>query len=331
MNIQQLLSELEQKQHIESGQKQLLSQYEQQKPVSLFGFLRMLLYVSLSAFVTGAGVLIYQNIDTLGHTVLMALLAMLTAACFVYVFKKGESFSFGKVVHSSSFVEVVLLLGCLLFLALEGYAQYQYGLFGTRYGLAVFLPALFFLFLAYRFDHQGVLSLGLTALASWVGLTATPDQVLVKNDFSDPAVIQTALAFGLLVVALSWLLEKRGIKRHFSYTYLLVAGTLYLVACLGGMFTMDAWQAVFALLLGIGCWYFFQNAREESSLLFLLISVLFGYIGFTYLLFTNLPAEIGVFLGSLYFMLSAGGVIWFFLNFKKLLRKPSPQSHESLQ
>jgi hypothetical protein len=324
MNTEKLLYELEQKRLIDPDQRQRVADFERQKPVSLFVYLRTLLYVSLSAFMAGAGVLIYQHIDTLGHTVLMALLALLTTVCFGYVFKKAEPFSPEKVVHTAPFVEVVLLLGCLLFLALEGYAQYQYALFGSRYGLAVFLPALLFLFLAYRFDHQGVLSLGLTALASWVGLTATPNQLLDKNDFSDPAVIQTAIIFGLVVVGISWLLEKRGLKKHFTYTYLLAVGTLYLVACLGGMFTLDAWQAVFGLLLGIGCWHFFQNAREESSLLFLLISVVFGYIGFTYLLFNNLPVEIGVFLGSLYFMLSAGGVIWFFLNFKKLLRTPSP-------
>ncbi len=319
MHISTLLAELAQKNLIDPDQKLKLEQFERQKPISLFAFLRTLLYLSITAFITGSGVLIYQNIDTLGHTILISLLALVTVACFWFVFKKGNPYSPQKVEHTEAYLDLVLLLGCLLFLALEGYAQYQFGIFGSRYGLAVIIPAVFFLFLAYRFDHQGVLSMALTALASWVGLTAAPTEILAKNDFSDPTIIRSAILFGIVVVGIGWLLEKRLIKKHFTYTYLLVAGTLYLVACLGGMFTMDTWQLGFGVLLGIGCWYFYKNAREEESLLFLLISVLFGYIGLTYLIFNNLSLDIGAFLGTFYFLASAALVVWFFLNFKKLI------------
>lgn len=319
MNTTRLLAELEQKQLITSEMSKQLRDYERHKPVSLFVFLRGMLYLGITAFTTGAGILIYQHIDTLGHTLLMVALGLLTVGCFAYAFQKGKPFSHGRVEHPESTVDMAVLLGSLLFLALEAYAQYQFTLFGTRYGLAVFLPALLFLYLAYRFDHQGVLSLGLTALASWVGLTATPNELLVSNDFTQTPVIYTALLFGVSVVGISYLLERQGIKKHFTYTYLLVGGTLYLCACLGGLFTLDRWQLLFGLLLGLGCFVFYQKARLDESLLFLLISVVFGYTGFTYLLFNNIPGSLGVVLGSLYFMLSAAGVVWFFLNFKKLM------------
>jgi len=74
-------------------------------------------------------------------------------------------------------------------------------------------------------------------------------------------------------------------------------------------------------LLGIGCWYFFKNAQDESSLLLLLISVIFAYIGVTYLLFNNLFDAAIVYLGSLYFVASAAGVVWFFLNYRKILNR----------
>ncbi len=319
MDTNHLLAELEQMQLITSETGTQLQIYERSKPVSLFFFLRGMLYLGITALTTGAGILIYQHIDTLGHTLLMVALGLLTAGGFAYAFRKGKPFSPGRVEHTEGAVDTAVLLGSLLFLALEAYAQYQFTLFGTRYGLAVFLPALLFLYIAYRFDHQGVLSLGLTALASWVGLTATPNEILVSNDFSQPWVIYTALLFGIVVVGISYLLEKLGIKKHFSYTYLLVGGTLYLCACLGGLFTLDSWQLLFGLLLGLGCYVFYQKARQDESLLFLLISVLFGYTGITYLLFHNIPLEIGVAMGSLYFLLSAAGVVWFFLNFKKLI------------
>ena len=321
MKIRFLLDELEQKELIDPQQRVVVEAYETSKPVSLFVFLRTLLYVSISAFIGGLGVLIYQNIDTIGHSVLIGLIALATAACFVYVFRKGGTFSPEKVEQAAPYFDVVLLLGCLLFLALEGYVQYQYALFGTRYGLALFIPAVFFFFLAYRYDHQGVLSLAITALASWVGLSATPSELLVKNDFSDPEVIRNATIFGAIVLAGSWFLKRQGIKPHFNYTYILLAGTLYLSACLGGMFNQERWELVFGVLLGVGCWYFYKNAIEEKSLLFLLSSVVFAYVGITYLLFSNWFEPIMEILGSLYFLATAAGVVWFFLTYKKILNK----------
>lgn len=323
MKVATLLDELEQKQLIEPAQRVLIEQYEKQKPVSLFVYLRTLLYLSISAFIGGIGVLIYQNIDTIGHSILIALLALVTAACFVFVFRKGTPYRPEKVVQSEHYFDTILLIGCLLFLALEGYVQYQYEFFGTRYGVAVIIPAIFFFYLAYRYDHQGVLSLAITALASWVGLTATPSQLLVKNDFSDPDVIRASVIFGAIVLLASWFLKRRGIKPHFTYTYILLAGTLYLAACTGGMFNQDSWpqQLLFGILLGIGCWYFFINAQDENSLLLLLLSVIFGYTGFTYLLFNILYDGFIEFVGSLYFMISAAGVIWFFVSYKKILQR----------
>lgn len=321
MKMDLLLDELEQKELLVPEQRVIIEQYEKQKPVSLFIYLRTLLYLSISAFIGGIGVLIYQNIDTIGHTILIALLALLTAACFVFVFRKGTPYRPEKVIQPEHYFDIILLLGCLLFLALEGYLQYQYEVFGTRYGVAVIIPAIFFFYLAYRYDHQGVLSLAITALASWVGLTATPSELLVKNDFSDPDVIRASVIFGAIMLLGSWFLKQRGIKPHFTYTYVLLAGTLYLAACMGGMFTQDSWQLVFGVLLGIGCWYFFKSAQNENSLLLLLLSVVFGYTGFTYLLFNNLGDGFIEFLGSLYFMASAAGVVWFFVSYKKLLKR----------
>ena len=321
MNKTLLLDELVKRELLDSEQRIVVEEYEKRKPVSLFVFLRTLLYLSISAFIGAVGVLIYQNIDTIGHSVLIGLIALATAGCFYYVFKNGTAYRPEKVEQSAPFFDVVLLLGCLLFLALEGYVQYQYEVFGTRYGVAVMIPAVLFFYLAYRYDHQGVLSLAVTALSSWVGLSATPSKLLVENDFSDPEVIRNAVIFGAAVMAGSWILKRQRIKAHFTYTYILLAGTLYLSACLGGMFTQDRWQLVFGLLLGAGCWYLYKNALAEKSLFFLLLSTIFAYVGFTYLLFNNVSNALMEALGSFYVLASAAGVVWFFLTYKKILGK----------
>jgi len=321
MNKTLLLDELEDKGLLDTERRVLIEEYEKSKPVSLFVFIRTLLYTSISAFVGAVGVLIYQNIDTIGHSVLIGLIALATAGCFYYVFKNGTAYRSEKVEQSAPFFDVVLLLGCLLFLALEGYLQYQYEVFGIRYGMAVMIPCVLFFYLAYRYDHQGVLSLAVTALASWVGLSATPSKLLVENDFSDPEVIRNAVIFGAVMLVGSWFLKKQKIKAHLTYTYILLAGTLYLSACLGGMFSQDHWQFVFGLLLAVGCWYLYKNALEEKSLFFLLLSTIFSYVGFTYLLFNNVSNALMEALGSFYVLASAAGVVWFFLTYKKILGK----------
>lgn len=319
MTSDTLLEELKSNRLLTSEQILSIEHYERQKPVSLYIYVKTLLYLSITAVIGGLGVLVYENINTAGHIVLISTLSLITIGCLLFVFRKGLPYSPSQVIHPTAYLDTILLLGCLLFLVVEGYAQYQFEVFGTRYGLGTLIPAVFFLILAYRFDHQGVLSLGLSSLASWVGLTVTPNQIMVQNDFTDQSVIITALVFGSSVLVLAKALEVRGIKPHFNTTYLLVAGTLYLLAATAGLITHEGWKIVYTLLVAAGCWYFYVNARRGESLLFLLISLIFGYITLTYLIFNNLSLEIGAFLGSLYFLVSAAGVVWFLLNYKKIV------------
>jgi Predicted membrane protein (DUF2157) len=318
MTTLNLLKEWETRELVSPEERATLDSYEQTRPVSLYAFLRTLLYAGVTLFTTGAGLLIYLHIDTIGHNVLIVLLALLTLACFYYAFRHRHPFSTQPVNHEAKFADLALLLGCVLFLSLEGYAQYQYNLFGTRYGLATIIPAFLFLFLAYRFDHRGVLSMGLTALASWVGLTVTPTELLTGNDFTKPPVIYTALLLGAALVGLAWFLNGRDIKKHFTFTYYLLGGNLFLIAALAGMVTLNN-QLLFAIPLLAASYFFYLQARFQQSFLFLLMAVMYGYFGVTYLIFNNISEEIGIFLGMAYFCATAGGVIWFFLNYKKLL------------
>jgi hypothetical protein len=312
--------QLTQDQLLSSEQEERILNHERQRPQSVYGLLRALLYASLSAFVSGVGWLIYEHIDTIGHAVLIGLLSVIVLVGFGYVFRSAAPFSRLATEQPSALVSPVLLVSCLLFLALEGYVQYQYAVFGTRYGLATLLPALLFMGLAYRFDHTGVLSLGLSALASWVGLTVAPIELLQQNDFGNPAVIHSALIVGGAYGVVAYLSKKQFFKPHFGFTYVLLGGLLYVSASLGGLFTQSGWEVVYFGALAVGCWVLYLEAKAHTSYLFLMISVGYGYIGFTYFLFSILSEDAAVLLGSLYAMLSAGGIIWFLLKFKQWLR-----------
>jgi hypothetical protein len=84
MNIQSILQSFEQKGIISPEQSTVISEYENTKPFSIHYELRTLLYLGITLFTGGLGVLIYQNIDTIGHTVIVALIALITLACFGY-------------------------------------------------------------------------------------------------------------------------------------------------------------------------------------------------------------------------------------------------------
>ena len=203
---------------------------DQARPFSLHYELRALLYLGITLLAGGLGVLIYQHIDSISHGVIITLIAGLMAACLSYAARHRTAFTWGIAPKTSVGADYLLILGCLLFMILEGYVQYQYHVFGNHYGLATAVPALVFLPLAYRFDHRGVLAMGLTALASWLGLTVAPLAVLTENEFWNDSIRGAAIGLGLVLMAAGFYSEHRGRKAHFAFTYLLFVSNLALVA-----------------------------------------------------------------------------------------------------
>lgn len=316
----ELLQTWQKSQIITAEQATVLEAHERDRPVSLYVLLRSLLYAGILLFTSGIGLLIYQHIDSIGHEALIALLTLLTVGCFGYVYYYRVPFSKAEVNSEGRLADFVLLLGCALFLSLEGYVQWRYNFFGTRYGVAALLPGVLFLFCAYRFDHRGVLSMSLTALASWVGLSVAPLEILSANDFNNTPLMNTAVAFGIVGVVVGLLLDKQNIKKHFTFTYLLLGGNLLFVSALAGLFSSPQWY-LFGFIIGFSAWYFFRYAQQTQSFLFLLMAVVYSYIGVTYLLFKWIDnSDILISLSSFYFIGSAVGVILFILNYKKLLK-----------
>jgi hypothetical protein len=300
-----------------------LTEAETTRPFSLAFELRTLLYVGVLALSGGLGILLYQHLDTIGHQLITGGTALLIFLCWGYAWRHRQPYTPAVVRYASPLPAYALLLGCLLFVGLETFVQVQYTLFGTRYGLATALPAGLFLALAYRFDHRGVLAMGLTALASWVGLTAAPLEVLTENALGEPRIRQTALLFGLVVTGGALLLERRGTKAHFTPTYLLLAGNLSALAALFGWFDDGpaAWGYLpvvlgWCVLLG---WY----ARRSHSFFFLLLAVGYAYAALTYLFYRLLPDELVAVFALYYFVLSCGGVVWLLFGYKRLLGIPT--------
>ena len=107
---------------------------------SLYWELRAILYIGVLLLSGGIGILIYKNINSIGHTAILLFIALVSAGSFAYCFKKSPAFSFQKIWPLNSFLDYILLLGCLTFISFVGYLQFQYQVFGNRFGLALFIP-----------------------------------------------------------------------------------------------------------------------------------------------------------------------------------------------
>ena len=286
--------------------------------------------------------LVYQHRDSIGHGFIIAAIASLMAGAFAYAARHRAAFTWGQATKTSVGADYLLLLSCLLFVVLEGYVQYQYGIFGTRYGLATAVPALVFLPLAYWSDHRGVLAMGIAALAAWVGLTVSPLSVLRDNDFWNDGIQRAALGLGLVLMAAGFYSEYYGRKAHFAFTYLLLGSNLALAALVTTLVHLTFSERPFSgfgtalLVLGL-CAGLFWYARRTLSYWFLILAAGYAYFAVAYLLaqvVMALPGEVVVLAATVFFPLSALGVVLFFVNLKKILRGPTgaaPTASSSFQ
>jgi hypothetical protein len=306
---------------ITDEQSSAIDKYENEKPLSVHWELRTILYLGVLLFTSGISILVYKNIDTIGHQVILAIIAIACVGCFYYGYKHRLPYSNEQTKHPSPFFDYIVLLGCLLFGTFIGYVQFQYNLFGLHYGVAVLFPTLVFFFCAYTFDHKGILSLGIAGLAAWAGLTVTPLDLIEKNNFSDTTIIYTSIILGLFILVFSIFSDNKKIKTHFSFSYNTFAANLLFIGSLAALFDLPFKWLSFLLIAGL-CYYYIVYAIKQHSFFFLLLSVVYGYICLTYCVFTILPfhGESTILLVFFYISASGIGVIRFFTNYKKILR-----------
>lgn len=308
---------------IDENQYKSIQSFESGKLFSVHWELRTILYLGVLLLISGLGILVYLNIDTIGHQAILAAIGLTCLGCYYYAYKHRLPYQNEQVVHASPFFDYVVLFGCLLFATLIGYFQFQYDSFGHHYGLLVFIPTALSFYTAYRFDHKGILSIAISGLASSFGLSVTPSQLIYNSDFSEMSLIVTAIIFGIALVLWAWFADIKNIKKHFGFTYNHFALHVLCVAILSALFDKDL-KLISFLLLGVFCFYFIRYTLIQKSYLILLFTVLYAYIGFTYFVFFLLGLlgsmnEIIFFFGMMYVIASAIGVIFFLINLKKIV------------
>jgi hypothetical protein len=290
------------------------------KVVSVFYELRTLLYLGVMLFTTGAGMLIYQNIGDIGHIISIIALSVLMTICYWYVFKHALDYSHGVIKVPTPYYDYVLLLGSLLFVSIQGYLQFQYGTLDDHLGWSTLITAIFFFYSAYRFDHLGILSLAITALASFWSITISPKKWYSGDFFSESNLHITAIAFSVAVGAVAFFLDRKEIKKHFTFTYLNFCMLIFFAGCVAGLFIDEQVYLIYVLLIYGGCYFAWHQARVKKSFMFLLYAFLAAYIATTFMLAdTIFDAEPS--LWFLYSIFSCGGFIYFIVKYRNLFKQ----------
>lgn len=296
-------------------QNDQLRKIEDRQLVSVYFDLRALLYAGVVLFSSGIGILIYKNIGDIGHLVAIGILSLFTVASFVYIFLKGPRYQPQEVAGPTPYFEYIVLLGSLLLISVQGYLQFKYELLTENLGLSTLISAAIFFYVAYRFDHIGVLSLGITALASFFSITLSPKKWYSADFLEGSHLYLTAIFFGTGLALAALLLEKRDIKAHFTFTYLNFALLIFFAGALSAMMIEESQMGWYLLVVYAGVVFAWLSARRRRSFLFLLYAFLAGYIATTYLLGETVMQNAET-LWFYYFILSCGGFVYFIVKYR---------------
>lgn len=266
------------------------------EPFSLFLELNVLLYAGVLAFVAGLGWTLTTWSQQLGDVLVLTVLSAILAACFWYCFSRAPAWSPAETPAPTAVFDYVLYLGSLVWCVELAYLENRFHVLSGQWDFYLLATAVFFFFLAYRFDNRFVLSLALSSLAGWFGLTISRWPA-----HQDAVYRQCALLYCLVVGLGALLLQRRGLKPHFSGTYLNIVANVLFWALLSGVFNRRGYGVWFvALVLACGASLAWGLTRRQFA--FVAYSALYGYVGISSILIRDITDE--TFLLS-YFVITA--------------------------
>ena len=259
------------------------------EPFSLFLELNVLLYAGVVAFVAGLGWTVTTWSRQLGDILVLTILSAILAACFWYCFSRAREWSRAETLSPTPIFDYVLYLGSLTWSVELAYIEDRFHVLTGQWDLYLAATAALFFFLAYRFDNRFVLSLALSSLAGWFGLTISH-----WPSHQDATYRQYALLYCLLVGCGGALLHRRGLKAHFLGTYLNIVANVLFLTLLSGVFEAKDYGAWFlALLLACGASLAWGLTRRQF--VFVAYAAVYGYVGVSSILLRNIHHETAIF------------------------------------
>jgi hypothetical protein len=285
MTISTRLGQWKEQGVISPEQHALLQGLSRGEPFSLFLELNILLYAGIVVFVAGLGWTVSTWSKQLGDIVVLTVLSAMLAACLWYCFSRAPAWSRAAVASPSLAFDYVLYLGSLTWSVELAYLESRFQLLSGQWEPYLLTTAALFFFLAYRLDNRFVLSLGLSALAGWFGLTISH-----WPSHQDAEYRQYAILYAVIVGGAGVLLRRLGLKPHFLGAYLNIAANVLFWAVLSGLFDREADGLWFpALLVACGASLAWGIARRQFS--FVAYASVYGYVGVSWLLLRGNSSE----------------------------------------
>jgi hypothetical protein len=299
-----------------------IEEYQRLGIFSLHTELRLLLYSSVLLFTSGIGILIYQNIDSIGRDAIILCLLFIIALSLYFCVKKAKGFHKEEVVFENPIYDYLVLLVTILSCIFIGYLQFQYNLFGKNYGIATLVPTIISFCYAYYFDNKSALSIAVSGLAACIGLTVTPQKVLDTEFYSNDTLAFSAIGLGLSLILWTNYSPKIRLKTHFNFLYLTFALHLICIATISKLSEKEIPTCfLFAFLLAGTTYYFYKISKEYNAISLFVFASLYGYVGFNVLLFKVLDSinfnsfwELLIYLFPAYFI---GSIFLFIQSVKK--------------
>ncbi len=268
--------------------KEQLEQVKEYRSLGIFSLhaeLKMLLYLSVLAFTSGIGILIYDNIDTIGHIAILSLLLIAIVICFYYCFKNSKGFQKSETVFENPVLEYLVLAANILTCIFIGYLQFQYQPFGTHYGLATLIPTIVSFFCAYYFDHKGVLTIAITGLGAYVGFSVTPQNLLSNDFYLNQSLSYSAIMLGILLILWTIYSDRIDLKTHFKLIYLTFALHIISIAALSNMiYEHQIFWFIFSAVLAGSIYYFYKVSYSLKAISLYVFTILYAYIGINILI-----------------------------------------------
>src|SRR5580765_1748498 len=278
MTIFARLQRWEEQGAISAEQHAHLASLSRKEPFSLFLELNLLLYAGVLAFVAGLGWTVTTWSRQIGDVLVVSFLTVILAACFWYCFSRAPVWSYEEISAPTSLLDYVLYLGSLVWCIELAYLENRFHLLSGQWDLYLLATAGFFFLLAYRFDKRFVLSLALSSLAGWFGLTISKWPL-----HQDTAYRQFSLLYSLLVGVGGAILRRRGLKPHFFGTYLNIAANVLFWALLSGVFERHS-SGLWFLGLIVACGATLAWGLVRRQFAFVAYAVVYGYVGVSSLL-----------------------------------------------
>ena len=174
--------------------------------------------------------------------------------------------------------DYVLYLGSLVWSVELAYLENRFHLLSGQWDLYLLATAALYFLLAYRFDNRFVLSLALSSLAAWFGLTISH-----IPSHQDATYRQYAIVYSLFIGAAGAITHRRSLKPHFFGTYLNIAANVLFWALLSGVFVRQN-SALWLLALLAACAASLAWGISRRQFSFVAYAAVYGYIGISSIL-----------------------------------------------